>query len=529
MSVLPPILYSDGPALWSRIERALGSGGPVELIIPQAGSFDALKVGDHVLTLPRMVDIAEGSTLVIKLGQQGKLELVKIIPPVPSVESSEQPSSVIRLDQIDSALMPKLFDLLLEELEEQLSNGKLLQSSTQTQGKPPGLLNSPKLNPGASPLEGAIELILNEPEALSKLLTTVTNEILCLNDDEFMARLSGSSWDKKAEFAAFVVDLGRLRNLPFELNDGLEAKTSEFWPAVNVSGSGASFFKELLEEVAVEIGKEWREQASSGNSILEILKAAVAWFKNQPPVPSESPMMHFFSNLNAFIDQHLNVDILNVDTLRALAGKMQILGKSLSNVELLPLNDFANSTLNPKVLRVASLLERFFNQLQEQFELSQQDVVRKKRKTTRAISEITELPPVEIRNRLLDQSRVLERINTSLLLDERILFCLPFSFGGNLESVFGELRKGEIQDKGSSEGFVQSDRPDIRFEVDFRNLGHVLGLIFMRQKRIMLFFENEYALNLCSSQVRLLCSDLGEGWIGEFALKARHLNKNITA
>jgi hypothetical protein len=181
------------------------------------------------------------------------------------------------------------------------------------------------------------------------------------------------------------------------------------------------------------------------------------------------------------------------------------------------------------VLRVASLLERLFNQLQEQFELSQQDVVRKKRKTTRAISEITELPPVEIRNRLLDQSRVLERINTSLLLDERILFCLPFSFGGNLESVFGELRKGEIQDKGSSEGFVQSDRPDIRFEVDFRNLGHVLGLIFMRQKRIMLFFENEYALNLCSSQVRLLCSDLGEGWIGEFALKARHLNKNITA
>jgi len=63
MNGIPPILYNDGPGLWSKIERVLGSGGPVELVISTSGNYDALRVGDRVLTLPQMIHIAEGSTL----------------------------------------------------------------------------------------------------------------------------------------------------------------------------------------------------------------------------------------------------------------------------------------------------------------------------------------------------------------------------------------------------------------------------------------------------------------------------------
>jgi hypothetical protein len=45
----------------------------------------------------------------------------------------------------------------------------------------------------------------------------------------------------------------------------------------------------------------------------------------------------------------------------------------------------------------------------------------------------------------------------------------------------------------------------------------------------MLFFENEEALSLCSGQLRLLSVYLGEEWVVDFDLKARHLHKKITA
>jgi hypothetical protein len=147
----------------------------------------------------------------------------------------------------------------------------------------------------------------------------------------------------------------------------------------------------------------------------------------------------------------------------------------------------------------------------------------------RANYQFAELPIVEIRNRLLEQFRVLERLNTSLLLDGRILFCLPFLVGVHPEPVFGELRRGEDEEEADSGVPTSSIRPDIRFEVDFRKLGHVLGVIFMRRKRISLFFENKDARNFCSGQLRLLSDLLGEEWMIEIDLKARYLNKKITA
>lgn len=536
MNGIPPILYSEGPGGWSRIEKALISGGPVELIIPKGGSYDALRVGDHVLMLPKIIDIAEGSTLIIKLGEQGKLELVKIIPPVPISESAAAP--LMGLDQIEPELMARLFEVLFEEMDAQSSESRLplpslssIQANTKSQVLPDSLKLKPSELGNLKPLEKAIEFFLNQPESLAKLITTVRNKIIPLRDDEFIARLVGARGSDKIGSTEPAIDLVNLLKMPVEITEDAESKEGKLQPITTAleksANSDSVLLRNIIKGMAIEIGEHGNSTASTASSILEVLKAAVAWFKDQSSLPSKSPIADVVSKLNALIEHHLNIDSIDLETARPLVDEVRLLAGMVLNDEVPSLRNFPSS--HPKVFKVLDLVERFLSQIHESIESSQQDNIKKRTKALRPADEFSELPTVEIRNRLLEQCRVLERINTSLLLDGRVLFCLPFLVGGNPETVFGELRKGDNQDEKDSGGRVRKIRPDIRFEIDLRKLGHVLGLIFMKRKRISIFFEKEQSLKYCSGSLQLLSDQLGEGWKVEFDFKARHLNKNVTA
>lgn len=555
MNSIPPILYGEGPGVWSRIEKALGLGGPVELVIPMGGSYDALRIGDQVLILPRMVDIEEGSSLIIKLGEQGKLELVKIIPPgLPSESGTKTP--LIGLDQIEPRLMARLFDVLFEEIAADFDESKLpppSQPSTQVQSYSqtdtpiqtsaeshffsdlPELQLSDLRNP--KPIEKALELFLNGPEALSKLITTVRNQFFSLGDDEFMARLLGNRVSEKLSLSESAINLQKLLRMSVELIDKPEREVGKLPEGGDSLLEGAKFDSVLMRTLIKDMAAEIKDVAfkveeksfpvsSTGSSVLDILKAVVVWLKNQSPLTVDSSGTHFTSKLDSLIEQQFNAESIDLEVVRPLVREIRLLAGQLLE-DALPLGKDASS-FHPKV-RVLDLIERFFSRLNEAIESSQYSNLKKKTKIIHYAGEFGDLSVFEIRNQLLEQCRLLERLNSSLFLDGRVLFCFPFLVGGRPEPIFGELSKNENQQEEGTGSDVRKVKPDIRFEVDFRKLGNVLGLIFMSRKRIVIFFDKEEGLNLCSSSFGLLCDELGKGWKIEFDLKPRHLNKNITA
>jgi hypothetical protein len=66
----------NGLSLWNRFNDSLMSGKTVELVVPRAGRYDALKVRDYVLILPKEVELQEGTMVFVKLGPNGKLQIV---------------------------------------------------------------------------------------------------------------------------------------------------------------------------------------------------------------------------------------------------------------------------------------------------------------------------------------------------------------------------------------------------------------------------------------------------------------------
>jgi hypothetical protein len=484
-----------------------------------------------------MVDIAEGSTLIVKLGEQGKLELVKIIPPVPPSELVSRPL-IIGLDQIEPELMAKLFTILFEEMDAQLSESKLTlphQLPVKTPHKYQLFPGLPELEPEHSDnhvsLQRAFELFLNHPEELAKLLTSVRDRIILLRDDEFMARLGGSSKSEQFVSGRSPVGLEKFIQMAVEMIDESESHGGNLGNQLEGSaGFGANFdavtFRTIIQEVAIGNGEKETSNTSSGNSILEILKAAILWLRNQSLVPGDRAMANFISKLGALID-YGNADSMDFETLRPLLAEVRILASKLLVDDLPRLKDLPS--FNPKVVRVLEQIEKFIGRLQEIIESSQQDGGKRKPKSRRYGGDFGDLATAEVRNRVLEQFRVLERLNTSLFLDGRILFCLPFIVKGNPEPFYGELRKCDNENEEDVETGSRNIRPDIRFEVDFRKLGSVLGLIFMKRKRVFIFFDNEESLRFCSGSLGLLGDELGKGWNVQFEFKVRHLNKNVTA